>query len=115
MADQSSRPGNGPIQSQFAGDPEMKELIELFLSELPHRVDALSSAVRSGDAVAVTRLAHQLRGASAGYGFPSLGTAAGAIEDGLRAAGVNEAPQALARIGADVNALIDLCRRACAG
>lgn len=106
--------GTGPIHSQFAGDPEMKELIELFLSELPVRIETLRAAHAAGDSVALRRLAHQLRGASAGYGFPTLGTAAGEVEDRLRALDCVTAPQALAKIGAEVSALVDMCRRACA-
>lgn len=113
MPDQPKRP-QGPIQSDFAGDPEMKELIQLFLSELPRRIDAISAALHSGDTPALTRLTHQLRGASAGYGYPTLGRAAGKVEDQLRSVGVSDASQVLARIGAEVNALVDLCRRACA-
>jgi HPt (histidine-containing phosphotransfer) domain-containing protein len=108
--------GTGPIHSEFAGDPEMKELIELFLSELPVRIESLRAAQAAGDAGVLKRLAHQLRGASAGYGFPTLGTAAGAVEDRLRTLGADSgaSPQTLAKIGAEVNALVDMCRRACA-
>lgn len=114
MADQSSRPGSGPIHSEFAGDPEMKELIELFLSELPQRIESINAAFRDGDAATLTRLTHQLRGASAGYGFPTLGSAAGEIEDRLRTLGKAAAPLALSKVSAEVNTLIDLCRRASA-
>ena len=114
MADPQS--GKGPIHSEFAGDPEMKELIELFLSELPVRIESLRAAHAAGDAVVLRRLAHQLRGASAGYGYPALGNAAGAVEDRLRTLGVESgpSPQALAKINAEIGALVDMCRRACA-
>jgi HPt (histidine-containing phosphotransfer) domain-containing protein len=104
----------GPLRSEFAGDPEMKELIELFLQELPVRIESIRAAMETGDATALKRLAHQLRGASAGYGYPTLGTAAGAVEDRIKALGAEAAPQTLTKIGAEVGALVDMCRRACA-
>jgi HPt (histidine-containing phosphotransfer) domain-containing protein len=94
----------------------MKELIEYFLQELPSRIESVRAAHQAGDAASLKRLVHQLRGASAGYGFPQLGTAAGKVEDRLRGLTPETAgiPEALAKIGADVNQLIDMCRRACA-
>ncbi len=73
-----------PITSEFANDPDMSELVDLFLHELPARVRAASEAWISADFVTVQRLAHQLRGSSAGYGFPLLGVAAGRVEDAMR-------------------------------
>ena len=112
MAD--AQPGKGPIRSDFDGDPEMKELLELFLKDLPVRIESLIAAHAAGDVARLTRLTHQLRGASAGYGYPDLGNAAGLVEDRIRRLGAEAEPQALARIGADINALVDMCRRACA-
>ncbi len=76
---------NGPaIQSDFAGDPDMGELVELFLQELPERMKVSTEAWTAGDLKIVQRVAHQLRGSSAGYGFPSLGLVAGEVEDTIR-------------------------------
>jgi len=91
----------------------MKELVELFLSELPSRVSSIQGAFETGDVQTLKRLTHQLRGASAGYGFPTLGTAAGQIEDGLRSLNnETDTSKALLRISTEVNALVDMCRRA---
>lgn len=114
MADPARRPESGPIQSEFAGDPEMKELIALFLTELPQRINAIDTAYRAADSTSLTRLSHQLRGASAGYGFPTIGTAAGKVEDALRSLASTDPSQALARVSSEVRTLVDLCRRACA-
>ena len=72
------------ITSEFADDPDMGELIELFLEELPARLKALSDAWAAGDLQTIQRITHQLRGSSAGYGFSTLGTAGGEIEDLIR-------------------------------
>lgn len=107
---------NSPIRSDLAGDPEMKELIELFLQELPARIDSLKKAHDSSDFDTLKRMAHQLRGASAGYGFPTLGTAAGKVEDRLRALAARSQTdaQSLATIGNEINQLVSMCRRAVA-
>lgn len=75
-----------PIKSEFADDPDMMELIELFLQELPERLAAFSDALAAGDISIVQRVSHQLRGSSAGYGFPKLGRAAAEVEDLIREA-----------------------------
>ncbi len=99
------------LQSIYASDPDMAELVALFSSEMPSRVNAISEAWKTSDMTLLARLSHQLRGASAGYGFPTLGTAAGKLEDLIKAS----QPDAAARLGdieRQVRELIDLCRRA---
>src|SRR5689334_17049933 len=78
-------PKQPPLPSDLSGDPEMAELIGLFLAELPKRVESLTQAWRAREFQAVGRLAHQLKGSSAGYGFPAIGTAAARVEDCIRA------------------------------
>ena len=107
------RPGPRPIVSEFATDPEMSDLVQLFLSELPARVTALESAWRERRIQNVSRIAHQLKGACAGYGFPALGTAAATLESRLRSMNDTGAEAALEKATADFKALIELCARAC--
>ena len=99
-----------PLRSVFASDPAMSELIGLFLSELPSKVDRVVSAFKAGDADTLKRLTHQLKGAAGGYGFPAVGEAAGKVEQGLRAAPDPRA--ALASINDQVRELVELCCRA---
>ncbi len=96
------------LRSQFADDPEMAELVELFVSELPDRVESLERALTSGEFAQLQRLAHQLKGASAGYGFPTIGQAAASIEDALRRGIESD----VAMLQQQVNGLIGLCRAA---
>lgn len=103
------RDRSGRIVSQYASDPEMAELVELFISELPKRIDALNAAWSESRLDDVTRMAHQLKGSCAGYGFPSLGRAAGALEDGLRGAATDGA----SGVSEEFRALVDLCSKAC--
>lgn len=113
MADQSGSPLR-PLISEFADEPEMRELVELFTSELPDRVRSIQDAWSTREITALRRLVHQLRGASAGYGFPTIGRAAGAVEDRLRELSGSDEPgwQNLRR---QVDQLIDLCRSASMG
>jgi len=75
MADPLTCPAQtdtAPLLSEFADDPDMGELVELFLAELPDRVAALERAMRARDAEMISHLAHQLKGAGGGYGYPAI-------------------------------------------
>ena len=110
------KPGpNGPIVSDFASDPEMGELVQLFVSELPQRVESLRDAWAHSQIDMLLRLAHQLRGASAGYGFPTIGRAAERLETDPRRVGAAGATPDLESIAAQFRDLVDLCNRVRAG
>jgi HPt (histidine-containing phosphotransfer) domain-containing protein len=98
------------LRSQLAGDPDMMELIDLFLGELPKRVDSLSRAWNAREWQTLQRVAHQIKGSGAGYGFPSIGAAAAKVEDRVRA--VPRGDVALEELGAGVRNLISLCHSA---
>jgi HPt (histidine-containing phosphotransfer) domain-containing protein len=102
------------LVSEFASDPEMRELVEIFVSELPDRVARLTDTWEQTQLEEVKRLAHQLKGASAGYGFPTIGEAAGRLEDGLRATSGGANQINLKNLQRDLDELIDLCNRAAA-
>ncbi|MBO6513561.1 MAG: Hpt domain-containing protein [Phycisphaerales bacterium] len=61
-------------------DSDDVELIEMFLGELPKRMEMLSNAAESGDFSHLNRLAHQLKGAAPGFGFDPIGEAAASLE-----------------------------------
>ncbi len=107
--------GSGRVVSQFANDPEMAELVELFVTELPTRVNALQAAWHAGRIADLARLAHQLKGSSAGYGFSSIGDAAGALEGKLLSLRDSESEAAIDGLSAEFRKLVDLCARASAG
>ena len=74
-------------QSQFSLDvssAEDVELIEMFLEELPSRIQSLNQALDAGDFSHLNRLAHQLKGAAPGFGFDPIGSAAGILEERLK-------------------------------
>ncbi len=77
-------PDDPVIRSEFAGDPEMDGIVFLFVSELPQRIEGIQSALAASDWERLRTLAHQLKGAAGGYGFPQLGSAAALVEQGIR-------------------------------
>lgn len=102
----------GPIVSQFAEDADMRELVAMFIEELPDKVRAIERLSESRDLDLLRRLAHQLKGASGGYGFPTVGAAAGTLEGTLdQALSGTDPVQQLPAIQHQVDALISVCRR----
>ncbi len=111
MRDDPSSNPLPPLKSQLAGDPEMAELVAMYLEELPQRIAGLIAAYDKSDGEILQRLSHQLKGASAGYGFPTIGQAAAKVEDALKhLPGTPE--KSLAHVESSLNELVTLCRRA---
>ena len=77
MPEQSA---DSPILSSFAHDAEMIELVEMFVDELPDRVAVFAEALETESWEEARTISHQLKGAAPGYGFDSIGEAAGRIE-----------------------------------
>ncbi len=96
------------LVSKLADDPDMIELVEMFLEELPERVNSLEKALAEQDLDTVAMLAHQLEGAAGGYGFPTITQAA---KDCEATAKDHENMEALDQ---QVRQLADLCRKASA-
>src|SRR5262245_32581733 len=72
------------VYSEFAADPDYREILELFAEALPERRQTLIDVFRSGDRPALRTLAHQLKGAGGGFGFRELTTLAAALEEACR-------------------------------
>jgi signal transduction histidine kinase/CheY-like chemotaxis protein/HPt (histidine-containing phosphotransfer) domain-containing protein len=95
------------LVSELADDPEMAEVVEIFVQGLPKRAEAIRAAAGTGAAdVTLSRLVHQLKGAAGGYGFPSITTAAAQLERELRGKADAEAVQR------KIEELAGLCGRA---
>lgn len=100
---------DSPLYSTLQNDPEMAELIEYFLDELDQRVGSLHTACESADDEQLRTIAHQLKGAAAGYGYQSITDAARELEQCLE-----ENESELSAIAEKVEALVHLCRQAAA-
>ena len=77
-------PDSNPVRSEFADDPDMADIVALFVSELPKRISSMQEALCSGDIAQLRILAHHLKGAAGGYGFPKLGEAAALVDLGIK-------------------------------
>jgi len=97
--------GAAPLVSALAADAEIARLLDGFVGRLPERLGAMERALGTRDLVGLADLAHQLKGAATGYGFPTITEAAAELEAVAAARG--EVERALA-------ALADVCRRAAA-
>ncbi|MCA9302744.1 MAG: Hpt domain-containing protein [Phycisphaerales bacterium] len=100
---------NAPDPSSYSLDPtneEDAELISYFISELPERIHSLREASLAGDVENIQRIAHQLKGAAPGFGFPAIGSAARDLE----LAAIENTTGSIESLNAEINALINLCR-----
>jgi PAS domain S-box-containing protein len=92
--------------SELAEEADLADLVGEFVEGLPARVDALEAAMVRNDLAVIARLAHQLKGAAGSYGFPTITTAANAVEENAKA---HVCVDALRR---QLEVLASLCRRA---
>ncbi|GAB6167189.1 hypothetical protein JCM19992_31890 [Thermostilla marina] len=98
-----------PLYSTYGDDPDLGELVEMFVEEMPDRMRTLNEYYEAKDWEELRKVTHQLKGAAGSYGFEPITFAAAALEDCLRRAPSEENVSAL------FESLIDLCRRARAG
>jgi HPt (histidine-containing phosphotransfer) domain-containing protein len=93
------------VHSSLASDPDLSELVEIFVQEMPDKINALETQGRSHDWQQLTRTAHQLKGAAGSYGFGAITPYAARLEAVLKEGCEEEA------ILLSLNELLDLCRR----
>ena len=94
------------IVSTFVDDSDMATLLAEFVEALPRRLHALRDSLANAELETTRRLAHQLKGAAGGYGFPSITEAAAALE---HAVATNSSLDIVRR---HVDGLASLCARA---
>ena len=97
---------NEPLFSEYADDPDMCELVEIFVSELSDRASSIEKAIKENDRPTLAKLSHQLKGAAGGYGFTPITEAALEVENLVRA------ETSFQDMQNQIEQLLDLCRRA---
>jgi CheY-like chemotaxis protein len=70
----------GLLGSTSTLSPQHREIVELFLEEMPHRLAALGAATAGGDRTRVARLAHTLAGSASSLGAGRLAHACVRLE-----------------------------------
>lgn len=97
------------LLSEFKDDPDMAELVQVFVQGLSDRVAAIERALEEENLETLADIAHQLKGTGGGFGYPSITKAAGLLEQAIKTrSGLDE-------LHRKVNELVALCRSARAG
>ncbi len=104
-----SVPKTEALYSSLASDPDLSGLVELYVDEMPDRIETLKETFESGDMELLRRTAHQLKGAAGSYGFDQLTPYAATLEASIR----NDQPENEIRELLDV--LVELCQKVRAG
>jgi HPt (histidine-containing phosphotransfer) domain-containing protein len=97
------------VYSHLAADPDLGELVEMFVQEMPERINAMETQAESCDWQELTRTAHQLKGAAGSYGFTAITPYAAKLECTVRDGRPED------EILASLSELLDLCRHMRAG
>jgi len=84
-----------PIFSALSDDPELGPLVRDFVLQLPQSIQQMKDALARNSFEELRRLAHCLKGAGGGYGYPALTQAAALLETAAREADSQSAAQAL--------------------
>ena len=92
------------IYSSFGDDPDLGDLVEIFVSEIPDRVATLLEAFESGDRESLRRTAHQLKGAAGSYGFDQLTPYSAALERSV----IDDCPEET--VQQTLQELVDICK-----
>lgn len=82
MSDQISN--SQPLVSALACDPDLGDIVALYVSEMPDRIEMLRSRVAAGDWAGVADFAHQLKGSAGSHGFHQLTPLVSALERAAR-------------------------------
>lgn len=96
----------GPLYSTLDSDPDLGEMVDLFLEEMPERVANFLNLLGHQDRQELGRAAHQLKGAAGSYGFKQISPCAARLEDAV------EDGLPIEQIRQLVEELTGLCRRA---
>jgi len=73
------------VHSEWEDDPELTGILNDFVESLPARLAEMREALADNCYDEVRRIAHQLKGAGGGYGYPGLTEAARGLENAAQA------------------------------
>jgi histidine phosphotransfer protein HptB len=98
-----------PLYSPLANDPDLGEIVEMFVDEMPERLTLIQQLLDASDWDGVRRAAHQLKGSAGSHGFTPISPVAATVEHLVTARQPEE------EIRKAVEALCDMCGRVRAG
>ncbi|MFH1919429.1 MAG: Hpt domain-containing protein [Planctomycetota bacterium] len=100
---------NEPLYSPLSEDPDLRDIVEMFIEEMPDRTARLLDRLNASDWEGLRRLSHQLKGAAGSYGFGPVTDSAARVEEAVRESSPEEEIRRL------VDDLVSLCGRAQVG
>lgn len=72
------------IYSDFGDDEDLAELVEMFVDEIPDRVQSMLDSAEVSDWEQLGRIAHQMKGAAGSYGYGEVTNVAAVLEHACR-------------------------------
>lgn len=72
LSDTNSSAAIEPLISDFAEELDMLKIIEIFVDGLSERIESIHTVFEDSNFTTVSGIAHQLKGASGGYGYPLM-------------------------------------------
>ena len=97
------------IYSALGTDEDLAEIVEMFVDEMPGRVETLRSQFEKSDWEELRRTAQQPKGSAGSYGFSQITPHAAELESALRDGNPQDRVEQL------LNGLISLCDSVKAG
>jgi HPt (histidine-containing phosphotransfer) domain-containing protein len=73
-----------PIYSSIIDEPDILELVAMFVAEMPERIARFDSLLESDDNDNLSRFAHQLKGSAGSYGFAEVSAAAAEVVTAIK-------------------------------
>src|SRR3972149_1767612 len=73
-----------PLYSTLGGDPDLGDLVTLFVEEMPDRVTNFLELFNRREWEDLRRAAHQIKGAAGSYGFGAISPYADELDYALR-------------------------------
>jgi len=70
--------------SEYRFEPTIADILDVFTDSLPDMMRDMRLALQGGDSTMLASLAHQLKGAGGGYGYPMLTSVAAQLEQAAR-------------------------------
>ena len=95
--------------STLAEDPDLAEIVAMFVDEMPERVENILNCLQSEDWDGLRRASHQLKGAAGSYGFAPITPCAGILEAAVKQTKPEE------EIRKAVDELVTMCQNVRAG
>jgi HPt (histidine-containing phosphotransfer) domain-containing protein len=98
------------VLESLGGDRELlRDVLGLLLQELPRHMESLRQAIASGNAEAIERLAHHIKGELGYLSLPEVSRSASNLEASGREANIALSASLYGRLEADVLELLPQC------